>query len=347
MIRYNKLYWLDCEHVLQKNSQLLELKKCSILITGATGMLCSSVVELLIYMNQKYNSEIEIILAGRDEVRLKKRFIGIPEEEYIFIKYDALKEINNSFQADYIIHGASNANPVVYKKEPVETMLANFIGLNNILNIAKKQDVKRVLYISSSEIYGENTTGKPYKENEYGFIDILNLRACYPSAKRASETLCIAYGEEYGVDTIIARPGHIYGPTITREDSRASAQFIWNCVDGSDIIMKSSGLQVRSYCYTMDCATAILTILLKGNTREAYNISNSNSIVSIKDMAKALSKASGNQILFKNSSDNEKETYNMMSNSALISSKLEALGWKACFTIEEGINRTIEVLADK
>lgn len=119
-------------------------------------------------------------------------------------------------------------------------------------------------------------------------MDILNQRASYPSAKRASETLCIAYGIEYGVDTVIVRPGHIYGPSITESDSRASAQFTRNVVAGKDIVMKSAGTQVRSYCYTLDCASAVLTVLLNGQTGNAYNISNKNSICTISDIAQFL-----------------------------------------------------------
>lgn len=117
---------------------------------------------------------------------------------------------------------------------------------------------KRLLYVSSSEVYGNKTGNQPYKEKDYGYVDILNQRACYPSAKRAAETLCTAYGQEYGLDTVIVRPGHIYGPTITETDSRASAQFTQNAIEGEDIVMKSAGMQMRSYCYVLDCAYPIL-----------------------------------------------------------------------------------------
>ena len=62
----------------------------------------------------------------------------------------------------------------------------------------------------------------------------------------------------------IVRPGHIYGPTATRKDNRVSTAFAYNASDGKDIIMKSDGAQIRSYCYMLDCASAILYVLLKG-----------------------------------------------------------------------------------
>ena len=127
-----------------------------------------------------------------------------------FCQYDATLPFHAESGFDYIIHGASNASPAVYAAEPVETMLSNFIGTQNLLNEIRQKKAGRFLYISSSEIYGEKDGTLPYSENSYGFVDILNPRACYPSSKRAAETLCAAYKKEYGVDVVIIRPGHVY-----------------------------------------------------------------------------------------------------------------------------------------
>ena len=131
-------------------------------------------------------------------------------------------------------------------------MLANFMGLDCLLKSAVKNKSNRVVYISSSEVYGSKLKDQPYQESDYGYVDLLNPRSCYPSSKRASETLCSAYTSEYGLDTVVVRPGHIYGPTITDTDDRASAQFTRCAVEGKDIVMKSAGTQLRSYCYVLD-----------------------------------------------------------------------------------------------
>ena len=332
----------ECVKAVPDYKKLFEKK---VLITGGTGMIGSAVVELLHTLNRTEQAGITLYLAGRDLKKVRTRFKNFMEEEdYIFLQYDAVKSDELFATVDYIIHGACNASPAAYQKEPVETMLSNLLGVSTLLKLAVKNPGSRLLYLSSSEVYGKKEDNTPFEETDYGYVDILNPRACYPSAKRASETLCVSYGAEYGVDTVIVRPGHIYGPTISRSDTKASTQFTWNVVDGEDIVMKSAGDQIRSYCYTMDCASAILTVLTSGIGGEAYNISNSNSVVTIRELAEALAREGGRRIVFKNPTDAEKKSYNLMSNSSLNAEKLEQLGWKAQFDLKAGARQTLEVL---
>lgn len=335
----------DIDRILEIIPGILTLKHHSIFITGASGMICSTVAELLFRLNETQNTEIKLYLAGRSRERIQKRFESFKEGwDYFFIQYDATKDMLPSLSVDYIIHGASNASPDQIRTQPVETMLANFIGLNRLLEMALETRAKRLLYISSSEVYGRKSSNAPFEESDYGYIDILNPRSAYPSAKRATETLCSAYGAEYGVDTVIIRPGHIYGPTIRDTDDRASAQFTRAAVQGKNIVMKSAGNQLRSYCYTLDCASAILTVLLNGKAGEAYNISNHNAIVSIREVAEVLAQKAGTDVEFCDPSDEEKKGYNFMENSALDARKLEKLGWCGMFDLSKGIERTISLL---
>lgn len=343
-MRYTDLYWEDVDQVIDVIPNVGELSGKSVLITGATGMICSSVAEILFRLNKK-GAGIAITLAGRDREHMSGRFHGFTEgQDYRFLSYDATKSMRLDAEPDFIIHGAGNANPAIYTRQPVETMLGNIVGLNTLLSLAVEKKCCKLLYISSSEVYGNKEENRAYRESDYGYVDILNPRACYPNAKRASETLCASYRAQHGVETVIVRPGHIYGPTITRGDTRASAQFTWNVIDGHDILMKSTGAQMRSYCYTLDCASAILTVLINGEAGEAYNISNKDSVVSIRTMAEHLAAYAGVKIVFDNPSDAEVKGYNLMSNSSLNAEKLERLGWRACFALEEGVKKTIDYL---
>lgn len=344
-MEYCEVYWKDVERVVQHIPNLKKIYERSVLITGGSGMICSAVADVLLFLNKEYKAGIKIVLAGRSRERMSKRFSGFMEgKDYFFESYDATVHTDLQIQVDYLIHGASNANPVIYAKQPVETMLANIVGINSLLDLAVRVSSRRLLYISSSEVYGNKNEHRSYVENDYGYVDILNHRASYPSSKRAAETLCIAYGQEYGLDTVIARPGHIYGPTITASDSRASAQFTRNAVAGENIVLKSAGNQLRSYCYVLDCASALLTVLLNGEKGNAYNISNSNSIVTISEIARALANAANTEVVYDEMSDFEKQGANMMTNSSLDSKKLEALGWSAEFSLEEGTRKTVEIL---
>lgn len=345
-VKYSDQYWKDIDTIVKKNPIIKQIKNKKILITGATGMVCSSVVDVLLYLNKYKGYNVRLTLAGRNAARVKARFKKFDVDvDYYFIQFDATKDIKLNLEVDYIIHGASNANPVAYSKEPVETALGNIIGTNALLRFSAQNKVKNFLFLSSSEVYGKKKENQPYRECDYGFIDILNYRSAYPNAKRLAETLCIAYQKEFEVKTSIVRLGHIYGPTISATDSRASAIFTREAVAGNDIVMKSSGNQLRSYCYTLDCASAMLTVLIIGKAGEAYNVSNSSSVVTIREMAEELAKVGGVNIIYQNASEQEKKSYNLMLNSALDSTKLENLGWNACFNLHDGVKATVNLLS--
>lgn len=339
-MNYHAGYWEDIEKVLGNISDLSSLREKKVFITGAGGMICSAVVEILQYLNFKYDYNTEIFLGGRREEKIKKRFEGF---KYKFVSFDAVKDSELDFKVDYIIHGASNSDPVSFAEQPVEITLSNIVGTNSLLKQAVAQNA-RLLYISSSEVYGSKEKNEPFNETDYGFTDILNPRNCYPCAKRAAENLCISYAEEYNADIVIVRPGHIYGSTITDRDSRATAQFTRNALNGENIVMKSAGRQIRSYCYTLDCASAILTVLLNGKGSNAYNISNKHSVASIRDIAEKFAAAGNVRVVFEDPSDAEKKGYGLMENSSLNSEKLESLNWKAVFDLDSGVKRTIEIL---
>ena len=342
-MKYLKSYYEDIARVIPAIKDVKKLYGRKVFITGATGLICSGVVDILHYLNVNDQAGIDIIIAARSSERVAKRFSTMKDGvDYTFAMYDATKPVSYDGEIDYIIHGACNASPASYVSEPVEIMEANFIGLNNLLKLATDKKAKRVIYLSSSEVYGQKEGMEPYKEDDYGFLDVLNTRAPYPSSKRASETLLVAYAAEYGIEGVIARPGHIYGPAITDGDSKATAQFTRDAAARRPIVMKSAGTQLRSYTYFLDCASAILAILTSGENLNAYNISNKDSIITISEIAKKIAAAVDMEIAFENPADAEALGYNLMSNSSLDATKLESLGWKAVFSADEGASNTVK-----
>lgn len=342
-MKYCEEYNKDLIRVIENIPEAESLFGKSILITGATGLIGSGVTDLLHCLNTVKNAGIRILIAARNRRRVAERFYEMEEgRDYTFVQYDALLPVETNEHADFVIHGACNASPAAYVSEPVEIMESNITGIGNLLKYAADEKSQRVLYISSSEVYGQKTDGKPYSEEDYAFLDILNPRAPYPSSKRAAETLCVAYGLEYGVDSVIVRPGHIYGPAVTPSDNKATAQFTRNAVAGEPIVMKSAGTQLRSYTYFLDCASAILTVLIKGENGKAYNISNPDSVITISQIASCIAKAAGMQIKYEDPSALEAAGYNLMSNSSLDAGRLIALGWKPQFSPEEGAEKCVK-----
>ncbi|MDY5704141.1 MAG: NAD-dependent epimerase/dehydratase family protein [Lachnospiraceae bacterium] len=343
----SKTYIADIQRVLENFDFQRVLKDKSVLITGASGLICSSIADILFFLNETYNTNIQVYVAGRNEEKMAVRFTKFQNRPYYhYVYYDATQQNKFPSKVNYIIHGASNAYPSKYQSYPVETMLANFSALRELLEYSRMCGAERLLFISSSEIYGKKNNDKPYLEDEYGYIDILNVKSCYSNSKRAAETLCTCYSKEYNVNSIIVRPGHIYGPTASRSDTRVSSAFAFDAADGKKIILKSDGKQVRSYCYMLDAATAILSVILYGNNNEAYNISNPGSIVCIKDMAEIYAKVAGVNLSFDIPSSDEKKQFNPMNNSSLDSKKLLSIGWLGLFNAPTGFEHTIKIIKE-
>lgn len=349
MTIYNSKLWInDLNKIIGMLPELESIAGKSMLITGATGLICSSVIDVLIQYNETHDVPIHIFAAGRCYETIVERFGDFCKKEYFeYVPYDSTKGNNEiNISADYIIHGASNAFPSRIVREPVETMLSNFTGMFHLLNYAKEHGSKRILYISSSEVYGYKESREPYKEGDYGFIDLLNFRNSYSEGKRATETLCVSFADEYGVDVVIARPGHIYGPTALPFDNRVSSAFAYAAARGENLVLKSDGSQIRSYCYCLDCASAIIKVLLLGNRICAYNISNPDSIISLKEMVRLLAEFGGVELLQQEATKEDRKGFSPMSNSALDSTRLQELNWTACFDVKTGLEHTVKILKD-
>lgn len=348
MIVYDTKQWKsDIDRVLDILPELDNIAGKSILITGAAGLICSSVVDILFRYNDTHEKKIQILAAGRWHKEMYDRFNDMCDrDDFIFIVYDASKENDIDAHADYIIHGASNASPDMIVKEPVETMLSNFLGIKYLLDYAKESGTRRILYISSSEVYGVKNGNEPYKEGEYGYIDLLKSRNSYSIGKCAAETMCVSYADEYGIESVIVRPGHIYGPTASSRDVRVGSAWAYAVAKGEGLIMKSDGSQIRSYVYSLDCASAMLKMLLSGENCHAYNISNPESIITIKEFGELLAKAGNVELRVELPTEDEKKGFNPMSNSSLEATSLMELGWKGCFNAEEGLKHTVEILKE-
>lgn len=310
-----------------------------IFITGGLGLICSTIVDVLI----RYG-KAEVFVGARDYQRFCDRFGTFDNVK--FVRYDALTNLENlSIKPDYIIHGAGLASPELYTTMPVETLLSNFDGVHTLLEYTKNNHVDRLLYISSSEVYGKKKTEEPFVEGIYGEVEIDNIRSSYVVAKRASEMLCKAYTAEYGIDTVIVRPGHIYGPSAKSTDKRISSEFAYKAANGERLELKSSGLQKRSYCYSVDCAIQILIALIHGENGQVYNIGHDN-VTTIRDMAEIYAKAGNVNLSIVKPTNKEKTVFNPMNNSALNNNKIKKLGYKDTFSVEEGLVHTVTILKE-
>lgn len=338
----NELYIRDIDLILS-NFDWSGFNGKTILITGGLGLIGSSITDLLVEYNIKANAKIKIYIADINEAGFSVRYGGFSFVEYI--PYDAVKPVQFDFAVDFIIHCAGLASPELYVLKPVETMLSNFNGVLNLLEYARKNNVERMLYISSSEVYGVKDEMAAFEENKFGVVNINTIRSSYSEAKRASEVLCKSFSAEYNVSTVIVRPGHIYGPTASPRDKRISSEFSYLAAQGKDLEMKSSGIQKRSYCYSLDCAAAILIALINGETGESYNVGN-DEVTSIKEMSEILAKAGNVSLKAKEPTKEESRQFNPMNNSSLDNKKIKSIGYKDSFSVYEGLTHTVEILKE-
>lgn len=325
----------------------LSVKKCSILVTGATGLIGSCLIDTLLLANRELNCDYTIFALGRNLEKLEKRFSYACNDNHLnFVVQDVCAPLENCGKVDYIIHAASNADPRSYALYPAETLLTNIYGANNVLNFAKKIENVKVLFTSTFETYGKIEDCEAFKEEQYGLIDYNSVRSCYPESKRCAEILFRCYEQEYGVKYSIARLCSIYGPTMDPNDSKAHAQFIRNALNNEDIVLKSEGKPRRTYLTVFDTVSAMFKILFDGKSGEAYNVASDKSVVSIAEVAHTVASICGRKVIFDLPDEIESRGFSAPQNSILDSTKLKELGWEAQYNLQQGMELTIKILKE-
>lgn len=344
----NVSYNEDVTYVCNLQLPWKKLKNKTIIISGATGLVGSFFVDVIMKKNREDNLNCKIIALGRNEKKVKSRFeYCLGDDLFTYFKYDVNKaidiiDINN---VDFVLHLASNTHPLQYSTDPIGTITTNIIGTKNMLDFAVEHNASRILFASSNEIYGENRGDVELFNEEYcGYINCNTLRAGYPESKRCGEALCQAYIRQKKMDVVIARLTRSYGPTLLNDDSKAISQFIRNGVAGDNIVLKSAGTQYYSFLYVADTVAGLLSILLKGVSGEAYNISDSKSDIMLKDLAKIIANYTKVQVVFELPDNLESLGYSRATKARLDSKKLQKLGWSARYDIRNGVERTIDIL---
>ena len=257
------------------------LKNKTILITGSKGIIGSGLIRWILLENEKRGNNTHIIASSRNPERVPEY---IDERDNIsFCKFGEENQITEKI--DYIIHTAAPTSNKVFKEQPVESLRTIIDGAEMVLDLAKRQEKCSVIYLSSEEAYGTPTATEPVKESFVGAIDSLNVRNCYPLGKKASELLCKAYFEEYGLNVKIIRPTVILGLYQPYDSVKVEAEILRCIMENKNLYMKSNGMTRKCVIYTMDALSAVLTVLFKGEAGEAYNATNPDTYETVKDRA--------------------------------------------------------------
>ncbi len=342
----HKIYAEDINSIANENLSWEKLAGKNLLLTGASGLIGTVLVDALMKKNRADNLNVKIFAAGRNQKFANERFEDyLGDKNFEFIKLNVNEPINFDSPVDFIIHAASNTHPYQYATDPVGTMTTNLLGTYNLLEFGLAKNIERFVFTSSVEVYGKALNSEDIFDEKYcGYIDCNTTRAGYPESKRAGEALCQAYISQHKMDIVIPRLSRLYGATMRLDDSKAMSEFIMNGVRGEDIVLKSQGVPRFSYCCATDAVRGILYCLLEGKCGEAYNVADSSEILSLREIAEYISGLSGKKVVFEIPSEMQAKGFSKSVNGIMTNAKLRELGWTPKDDTRSGVKKTIEIL---
>lgn len=324
-----------------------EFDGATVLVTGAAGFLPAYMVETLLSLNlETLRRPVKVVALVRNEVRARERFAAYRDDPNLeIIVQDVSQPLATSRSFDFIIHAASQASPVYYRTDPVGTLSPNVLGTYHLLEHARQYPLRGFLFFSSGEVYGiVPPDSGSIAEHMGGWLDPTSLRSCYGESKRMGETMCVAWAQQHGIPTRIARPFHTYGPGMRLDDGRVFADFVRDILAGGPIVLQSDGSARRSFCYLADATLGFFTVLLRGSNGEAYNVANPDGECSIAELADRLAAMYAQQGITVERRVRAESAYMP---STILSTKPDitkamALGWRLQYDVERGFERTVD-----
>jgi len=340
-----KSYLVDSDEVI-KNLENLSMRfgEKKVLLTGAAGFLGAQYMHFFFRLNQVLLAKTPCKVFAFDNFSR-----GIPQwmDQFQNCKEIILKHVditkNNQLEpAHFIIHAASIASPIFYRKHPIETMDANVVGLRHLLDHAVKHPPESFLFYSSSEIYGDpDPKNIPTGEDYRGYVSCTGPRACYDESKRYGETLCVNFQKIRKVPVKIVRPFNNYGPGLKITDRRVLPDFFRDAMSGKNIVLHSDGKATRTFCYVSDALTGYLQALLSHHDGEAFNIGADEPEISMKDLAEMVIQITGANVKVerKLSDDPNYLTDNPQRRCPNLAKSRQLLGYNPKVSLTEGLTR--------
>ncbi|MCR4329736.1 MAG: NAD-dependent epimerase/dehydratase family protein [Candidatus Roizmanbacteria bacterium] len=310
------------------------------IITGAAGFIGSNLCHELSNQGHTLWAIDNLLTGNRDnlaDLLDSSRFHFIQADICDPKTFNALPK-----NVDGIFHLASPASPVQYANYPMETLMVNSQGTKHVLVFAEETDVKRVVFTSTSEVYGDPLE-HPQKETYWGNVNSFGPRSCYDEAKRFAEALCYTFIHKHGIDVKIARLFNTYGPNMERNDGRVISNFIVQSLAKIPITIHGDGQQTRSFCFVTDTVNALIAIMETTSTELIFNIGNPNE-QSIRDIALLVQKMTNTTSTIVHKPAVEDDPRRRKPD---ITRARHELSWQPTITIAKGLEKTILYFTQK
>ena len=352
MATINPIIAQDVESIIRDTDLRQKLGGNTLLVTGSGGFLCSYFVDVVAELNRiNPDQPCRVIAVDNSAGRFFERFPYLQGRTDIrFIEQDVTLPLDLDEKVDWIIHGASIASPTFYRRFPLETIDVNVIGTRHMLDIARNQNARGILFLSTSEIYGDPAPSFiPTPEDYRGYVSCTGPRACYDESKRLGETLCVTYHQLYDLPVKVVRPFNVYGPGQRLDDARIIPDLMKSGVPRDPVVLYSDGRASRAFCYISDAVSAVFEVLLSDAAGEAFNVGNDAAEVSISQLADTFREVAGPpwlEIDYRESRDANYLTDNPQRRCPDLTRLRSRFGWSPKVSLREGLTRTLHSYLD-
>ncbi len=337
----------DAAHVVRDLTPELDaFAGTTVVVTGAGGFLGATLLDVLAAFNAAHPGRpCRVLALDNFQTGLPDRVRHLARDPHVtFVTHDVTRPWDPPGGVDWVVHAASIASPSVYRRFPLETIDVNVNGTWRCLELARTAGARGMLYLSSSEIYGDPVPDAiPTAEDYRGNVSCTGPRACYDESKRLGETLCATYARRYGTPVKIVRPFNVYGPGQRLDDRRILPDLLGAALAGRSAVLYSDGRATRSFCYVRDFVRGALLVLLTGAPGDAFNVGDDREIT-IAALAELVADAAApprRPVEYRTSADADYLADNPQRRCPDLAKLRTRTRWRAEVSLEEGLRRTL------
>lgn len=304
------------------------------LVTGATGTIAEYIIKILLKLD-----DVKVIAVCHDKRKGHTLFQDYLSDNLIITQADVTEEIPDNFgQVDYVIHAAGICSNMICKEFPQEVINVNVCGTYNVLEYARRNNIKKFLFFSSASVYG-NLSSQIYREEECGEIDFLNTQNVYGLSKRMGETLCVTYKNCFPI--VIVRPFHIIAPRIMADNSSMLGEFYEKIISGNTIELNANGEGLkRNFTWIGDMARMFLELMSCGEG--VYNVGNPYGTITVNDMADRMMKIIGKKCTLKRKKSESIKASNLHNMTPDLEKISKLIRCDQCMNIEDALEICIK-----